>query len=415
MKRAILGLLAWLLAWACGLPACAHFTPNTEIRLDFGRGRVAAEIVAPVGELGYAIGRSLPLDGPELGATKALLSRYLMSHMAAKAPDGRPWTLTLDDLAIVDDGSQPDLRARVDMRPPPGASPRRFDLAYSAVIERVPNHVVLVVARNDVDGGKLSDRPAMIGGLQSGARTLRVDRGPGSAWRGFLSAIGLGMHHIAEGHDHLLFLMALLLPAPLLAVADRWAGYGGLRFTARRLVGVVTAFTIGHSLTLIGGAFLGWQLPARPVEVGIAVSILVSAVHAWRPLFAGREPWVAAGFGLVHGLAFATLIGRFGLEPLQKAQSILGFNLGIEIVQLAVVAAVTPALILLARTPRYTAIRLTGAALAGFAATAWIVERLSGDANPVGRAIDLAFAYAPWLVAALTIAAFADTLARRRT
>ena len=84
-------------------------------------------------------------------------------------------------------------------------------------------------------------------------------------------------------------------------------------------------------------------------------------------------------------------------------------------VALARALAPTPALILLARTPRYTAIRLTGAALAGFAATAWIVERLSGDANPVGRAIDLAFAYAPWLVAALTIAAFADTLARRRT
>ncbi len=106
---------------------------------------------------------------------------------------------------------------------------------------------------------------------------------------------------------------------------------------------MVTAFTIGHSITLIGGAFFGWALPSRPVEVLIAISILVSAIHACRPLFPGREAWVAGGFGLVHGLAFATLIGRFGLEPLQKAQSILGFNLGIELVQLGVVLAILPA------------------------------------------------------------------------
>src|SRR5438045_3779903 len=127
------------------------------------------------------------------------------------------------------------------------------------------------------------------------------------------------------------------------AARTMWRGWRCARRPARRctlgrLAGVVSAFTLGHSVTLIGGAFFGWRLPAQPVEVAIAVSILVSAVHAARPLFAGREPWVAAGFGLVHGLAFATVIGNFGLDPLEKAQSILGFNLGIELVQLAVVA-----------------------------------------------------------------------------
>ncbi len=388
-----------VLGWAAA--ASAHLTPNSEIRLDFGRSRVAAEIVIPLGELGYALGRTIPV--PLRGAEQARLRDYLLASMALRAPDGRRWSLKVDRLTIVPDGFAPDLVAVVTATPPPGAPLRVFDLDYGAVIARVPNHFVLVLARNDFAGGRLSDHPAMIGGLQSASRTLRVDRGPGSAWRGFVSAIGLGMHHIAEGHDHLLFLIALLIPAPLVALGARWDGYAGLGKTTRKLVAVVSAFTVGHSLTLIGGAFFGWTLPARPVEAGIALSILVSAIHALRPLFAGREAFVAGGFGLIHGLAFATLIGRFGLEPLQKAQSILGFNLGIELVQLGVVAAVMPALIMLAHTRFYRPFRLAGGGFAAIAAAAWLVERTSGAENPLGRAIDVALGQAPWLAAALTL------------
>ena len=415
MIRRLALAVAAVMAMLCAGPAAAHLTPNSEIGLDIGRSMVAAEVIAPLGEVGYALGRPIPTaPGPARDAALSMLRGYLLSHLAVRSPDGRPWSVALKDLAITDDVGAPDLKAHLVMRPPAGAPLRRFDLAYAMVIDRVPNHFVLVLQRTDFDGGRLSTRPRMIGGLQGAVRSLRVDSGPGNGWRGFVAAVGLGMRHIAEGHDHLLFLMSLLLPAPLIAVAGRWGPYGGLRHTARRLAGVVSAFTVGHSITLLGGAFLGWQLRTQPVEVAIAVSILVSSVHAWRPLFAGREPWVAGGFGLVHGLAFATLIGRFGLEPLQKAQSILGFNVGIELVQLAVVAAVMPALILLARTPRYPALRMGGAVFTGVAAIAWIAERAGGGANPVGRLIDQGLGYAPWLVLLLTLGAVAATLAERR-
>lgn len=401
------GLLVAILASG---RASAHLTPNSEISLDIGHSQVAAEIVVPLAEIAYARAGL----GAEEALKPAALRRDLIDHMAVTSPDGRSWSLEVRDAGIVNDAGGPDFKAHLVMRPPPGAPLRRFDLAYSLVIDRVPNHVVLVLQRTDFDGGRLSARPRMIGGLQSGVRTLRVDPGPGAGWRGFVAAVGLGMRHIAEGHDHLLFLMSLLLPAPLIAMGGRWSGYGGLGYTARRLVGVVSAFTVGHSITLLGGAFLGWQLRTQPVEVLIAVSILVSSLHAWRPLFAGREPWVAGGFGLVHGLAFATLIGHFGLEPLQKAQSILGFNVGIELVQLAVVAMVMPALILLARTPSYPALRTAGALFTAIAAIAWIAERVGGGDNPVGRIIDAGLNYSPWLIAALMLGAVGATLAQRR-
>ena len=345
------------------------------------------------------------MPGTDLGANRAFLRAYVLSHLAIQTPDGRAWSVRLDDLGVVSDAWGTDLRAEVQLTPPVGAPLRRFDLRYDAIIDRVANHFVLVFAHSDFRTGTFSSEPEMIGGLQSPVFTLNINRGQGSAWRGFGSALALGMRHIAEGHDHLLFLIALILPAPLLANGRYWGAFGGVRHTAKGLIGVVSAFTVGHSITLIGGAFFGWKLPSQPVEIGIAISIFISSIHAWRPLFNGREAWIAGGFGLVHGMAFATVIANFGLEPLQKAQSILGFNLGIELIQLAVVASVLPSLIVLARLPSYAWLRRGGALLAAVASLAWIAERVTGQLNPIAETIDAALGRAPWLLAALSLAA----------
>src|SRR6202000_2245276 len=104
----------------------------------------------------------------------------------------------------------------------------------------------------------------------------------------------------------------LLAPRP---GARRWGTYAGLRASDLNLLRVVSAFTLGHSLTLLLGATGWWHAPERLVEPLIAVSILVSAVHALRPLFPGKEPWIAAFFGLIHGLAFASTLDRLWLSP----------------------------------------------------------------------------------------------------
>ena len=206
---------------------------------------------------------------------------------------------------------------------------------------------------------------------------------PGLSWSGFGAAYRLGVHHIAEGTDHLLFLLALLLPSPLLAVAGRWCRRATLPQSLRHMLGIVTAFTLGHSLTLALAGFGIVHPPGGVVEVLIAVSILVSAVHAIRPLVAGREAWIAASFGLVHGLAFASSLSELGLTGWYRLISLLGFNLGIEAMQLAVVAVTLPAMILLSRTLIYPAFRVGGALVAIAAASAWIVERTIKKPNAV--------------------------------
>jgi HupE / UreJ protein len=396
--RALSALMAILIA----LPALAHMTPNSTVNLDFAPDRVTAHVTIPLNELEFATGRS------------TLTKAELLAGVGAATSDGRAWTMIVNAIDI-DRSQQPQLAIDLVMIPPVGSQTRQLNLRYSLLIDRLSNHIVLVSARSDFSGGTLQSEPELIGALRQGKSVLAIDRGPGSISRGLSAAINLGMHHIAEGHDHLLFLLALLLPAPLLFTARGWGGYTGFRPTIRKLVGIVTAFTVGHSLTLIGGAFLGWRLPVKPVEVGIAISILVSAIHAWKPIFAGREAWVAGGFGLVHGMAFATIIGNFVLDPWPKALAILGFNVGIEIVQLLVIAAALPLLIWLVQQRTYPAVRTTLAALTAIAAIAWLAERITGAENVVARTIDAGLGWLGWPLAALSIIAFALRLRQRST
>jgi hypothetical protein len=244
--------------------------------------------------------------------------------------------------------------------------------------------------------------------LQSGAQNESYE----SVWRarlvsasatftGVPSMFRLGMRHIAEGTDHLLFLIALLLPAPLLSRRYRWSASNDVRPSLIQILRVVTAFTIGHSITLALGASGLVSLPERLVEVLIAFSILISALHALRPLFPGREPVIAAGFGLIHGLAFATTLQKLGVGAWQRVASILGFNLGIETMQLVVVAAILPSLIMLSRTPAYSSFRLIGALFAAFASIGWMVERIFGVDYSVDLAVDCIAQRGAWMAVGL--------------
>jgi hypothetical protein len=227
--------------------------------------------------------------------------------------------------------------------------------------------------------------------------------------------ITLGMQHIRQGLDHLLFLIVLVLPATLSVRGREWGEFVGADRSLIRLAGFVSAFTVGHSVTLIAGALHWVALPQRPVETLIACSILVTSVHAIRPIFPGREARVAAGFGLVHGLAFATVLADLKLSAGPTALSILGFNLGIELMQLLVMALIAPWLILLSKTPAHQWVRRGGAALAAIAAIGWILNRASGEWNVVERWTETATKLAPvaiLIVAVIAISAYVYTAVR---
>jgi hypothetical protein len=223
----------------------------------------------------------------------------------------------------------------------------------------------------------------------------------------FATLYRLGIRHIAEGTDHLLFLLALLLPAPLIASGSRWAGVSGIRRSVLQILRIVTAFTLGHSITLALAAWGVVRLPSRPVEVLIAVSILVSAIHALRPIFPGKEAAIAAFFGLVHGLAFAATLSDLGLGRWERLAGILSFNLGIESMQLVVVAATMPSLLLMSRTRAYPFLRIAGALCAALASTGWIAERLFSLHSSVDIAVNTVAHHAVWIAGAVFLLSLA--------
>jgi hypothetical protein len=229
---------------------------------------------------------------------------------------------------------------------------------------------------------------------------------------GLLSLFQLGMRHIAEGTDHLLFLLVLLLPAPLGVVGSRWTGVTGVRSSLSRILRIVTAFTLGHSITLGLAAFGIVHVPSRLVEVLIAVSILISAMHALRPIFPGKEAAIAAFFGLFHGLAFASTLSDLGLARWERVAGILAFNLGIETMQMAVVAAILPSLLLMSRTRAYPFLRLVGAFCAGVASVGWIAQRMWGVPSGVDVVVNGLMHHAVWIAVGLLLMSVASWVSR---
>jgi hypothetical protein len=247
-----------------------------------------------------------------------------------------------------------------------------------------------IVSKWTIDcGGSLVGRTVGVLGLESTDALLRIVLASGSVDRRVLGAdratvtvegepssldvlvdyARLGVEHIAGGLDHLLFVFGLLLLT------------GGTRL----LLATVTAFTIGHSVTLAAAALQLISVPQAPVEVVIALTIYVLAVELARDVGPGatllrRRPWAMAfSFGLLHGLGFAGALKEAGLPAGDVPLALLSFNVGIEAGQLAFVAAVlvvsAAARPLLRVLPEE--VRRAPVYAMGIASVYWILERIS--------------------------------------
>jgi hypothetical protein len=378
---------------------------------------IDAELVLPISELAMGWEKPLPRDAVQTVRQYGNeIKEYVRAHVNPTSPDGRPWAVTVREVTPIVE-QEPDVRVALTMTPPRGAPADRLTFRYDAIFHHLITHTAVVTLACDWKSGVTGEAPVLLGTMRDTNAALVIDRSGGGWFQGFAAMFRLGARHIALGTDHLLFLLALILPAPLLAVSGRWSGYAGGRTALRRIIKVVTAFTLGHSLTLVLGA-VGWaRLPGAVVESAIALSILVSAVHALVPIFQGREVFIAGGFGLVHGLAFAATLTDFGFDPWTLALSVLGFNLGIEAFQLLVILAAMPWLVLLARSHVYGPLRIAGAALTGIAAVAWFAERALGWGNPIAPFVETVASHALWLLAGLavlTVAVTFDAMSSRK-
>jgi hypothetical protein len=194
---------------------------------------------------------------------------------------------------------------------------------------------------------------------------------------GFLEFIWQGIWHIWIGFDHILFLLVLLLPAVFRRTPAGREVVPHFSTAVSQVLIIVSAFTVAHSITLTCAA-MGWVvLPARLVESAIAASVVLAAVSNFLPRAAGgRGAWLAAGFGLLHGFGFANALGEIAPGAANIGISLLAFNLGVELGQLAIVGVFLPVAFLFRGTRFYRFGALYGgSAAAGLVALRWFLQR----------------------------------------
>jgi hypothetical protein len=210
--------------------------------------------------------------------------------------------------------------------------------------------------------------------------TPAVEAAP-SSFAGFVAE---GVHHILIGTDHVLFLLALMLPAVLLGSRPREAAStpktdtrpGHWTDALLQVAKVVTAFTVAHSITL-ALAVLGYaDPPSRLVESLIAFSVVLAAIDNLKRFLPGVRWQLAFVFGLVHGFGFAGALKELGLDSAALARSLVGFNLGVELGQLGIVSLALPLAWWVRNTRFYRRVVLAGGSLAIAAiAAVWFAER----------------------------------------
>jgi hypothetical protein len=189
-----------------------------------------------------------------------------------------------------------------------------------------------------------------------------------------------GIWHIWLGFDHILFLLSLLLPAVLIGRAPAAGGPPAVAQTVRGplidVLKTVTAFTLAHSITLSLAVLNILSLPSRLVESGIALTVVFASLNNLWPVVRDYR-WLAAfAFGLIHGFGFAAALKDLGLSAGSLAISLFGFNLGVELGQLAIVATFVPLAFLLRKTRFYRlGIMGAGSAAVALVASVWFVER----------------------------------------
>lgn len=361
-------LLACLLS-ALSLGAQAHQPSNAYLDLRLDGTRLQGQLAVGLRDLHAALDldsdRDRQLSWGEVRRAQHRIAAYMQERLRVRA-DGALCRWHVAQLQIEDrvDGHHAALALDGDCP----TAPATLSLDYGLLFDLDPTHRGLV---------SLSAGGSTQAAVFSPARaTLAFSVGGSSRLRLFTDYVREGVWHIWIGLDHILFLLALLLPAVLIRSGGHWHPARGLAATAWPVLGVVTAFTLAHSVTLSLAALEVVRLPSRWVEAVIALSVALAALNNLWPLVSGRRWLLAFGFGLIHGFGFASVLGELGLPAQARVLGLLAFNVGVELGQIAIVLVAMPLAYALRGTTLYQrGVLPWGSAGVALLAGWWCVER----------------------------------------
>jgi len=350
MRAALLAIAVLL----CPAIAWAHPVPFSYVDLTVVPGAIDGAIVLHVYDVAHELGMQPAdrlLDVTTAQAQRAALEGLLRARLLLSADD-RPLSPAIAAIDVLTDRSS----LRIQVRWPLSGAPGRLNLD-ARLFPYDPAHQTFV---NVYEGGQLRAQAILDARRSSYEYYAGSRQGTWAVVRKFLPA---GVHHILIGPDHLLFLVGLLL-------------LGG---SLRKLALIVTAFTAAHSITLALAVLAVVNPPARLIEPAIALSIIyVGADNLLRGNGRDVRAAVAFVFGFVHGFGFANVLREMDLPARALGWSLVSFNIGVELGQLAVVVAVASLLAMVRSRDEGAARRLAFAgSLAVIAAGSyWFIERV---------------------------------------
>ncbi len=256
------------------------------------------------------------------------------------------------------------------------AVPEVLTFDYSVLFDEEPSHRGFLIVEYNWATGTFANEAGISLVFSPNVRHQDFEVRSTGRMQGFLAVVRLGMEHIWMGFDHVMFLIALLLPSVLRREDGAWQPVNRFTPALIHVVKIVTAFTVAHSVTLSLASLGLVRLPGRLVEVVIAVSIAVAASELLFPIFRGRVWLVVFGFGLFHGFGFAGALSEMGILGEYMGLSLFGFNVGVEIGQVVIVVILFPLLFLFRRWFLYRKVGLPLAAVFMIlVSSAWVIER----------------------------------------
>lgn len=363
--------------------AWAHSGEESYVYLDLYDSTVAGRVEYPVSDLNEILGLQLPLEEEAAveaaNANRAAIHNYAAAHLNISA-ESQPWLIVFGEFSVLEIGAGGSyLVTEFEIAREFSPVPRQFTVTYDGILHAKPERNALLIIGTDWGSGTFNNEASELLRFTPDATVQNVDLGDTSFWKGVTGVIGLGAEHIRIGTDHILFILALVLPSVLVfSRSDGWRAAPSFGSSLWRVLKIVTMFTIAHTITLTLGGLGIVEFPAAFVETVIALSIVLAALHNIRPVFVNREWLIAFGFGLFHGFGFAGLLGDLGLTQSRRVVSLLGFNLGIELGQAVIIMLIFPSLFMLRRTRYYLRSMYVGSSVLAVIAGTWALDRSLG-------------------------------------
>ena len=364
-------LVALLLAFAAQF-AHAHKPSDSYLAVMSEGGRLHGQWDIALRDLDFAIGLDADGNGEitwgELRAKHAEISAYALARLSLSA-DGLRCRLAPTEHLVDEhsDGAYEVMRFSVDCDG--NTSPREIEVDYNLFFDLDPSHRGLLRIQHGT--GTLTailgpERPKQKFSLAAASRLGQ-----------FLDYGREGIWHILIGFDHILFLVCLLLPAVFFLGKRGWEPADRFAPVFWDVLRIVTAFTLAHSITLLASVLEVISLPSDWIEVTIALSIMLSACLNLQKRIRISHWKLALVFGLIHGMGFANGLRELGLSPHYFIETVLAFNIGVELGQIAAVAAVGIPVIWLAKeTSTKQRIMTYGSLGVLLVSFIWLVQRL---------------------------------------